>query len=229
MVDDSDLALEFQQMLLKRAGFEARGITSLEELEREEPDWPAFVLVDANMPDAGPEQVCRAARERHPHAMIVLVSGLELDALRPLARRCNADGFVSKSDNINMLPEILRSLEPRPATAATGDRNERLRAKLLALVDERVAAVRQHVAAIADGKGDADAHKSVAERLVHTIKGEAGLLGLKELAARSSELEHALENAAAVGFAADADAVRAFHSGLDALLDSAKRLKKPNG
>ncbi len=225
MIDDSDLALEFQQMLLARAGIEARGITSMEELGGLAADWPHFVLVDANMPDAEPEEVCRAAREHHPAAMIVLVSGLELDDLRPLARRCNADGFVSKSDNIKELPQILRSLVPRAVSGAPSERDTRLRGKLLALVDERVAEVRAHVAAIAAGAEDAAARQSAAARLLHTIKGEAGLLGLTALAADTAALEQRLSSAAGAGFAADAAATREFTSGLDALADSAKRLK----
>ena len=113
MIDDSDLALEFQQMLLERAGLEVQGCLDIEEvtdvLDEFEPD---VVLADVNMPDIETDELVKWLRSQEPleGVPIILCSGMEADDLREIAEKCCADGSVSKADGLKELPNRLKGM-----------------------------------------------------------------------------------------------------------------------
>jgi chemosensory pili system protein ChpA (sensor histidine kinase/response regulator) len=113
LIDDSSLALDFQARLLKRSGFESRTCTGLDELEQALTDFsPQAVVCDADLGESTSQEVIEELR-RHPqtaHVPIVLCSGLPLEELAALAQETGADGYVSKSENIRELPNVLRRL-----------------------------------------------------------------------------------------------------------------------
>ena len=117
LLDDSDIALEFQQMLLERYGFEVRTCSSLSEIDQLGNGWqPQVVVTDVDLPDACDVDVV-STLSTHPvtgGCPIVLCSGLPLDDLKRLRDEKAASGCVSKSENIRELPEMLRQLCEAP-------------------------------------------------------------------------------------------------------------------
>ena len=114
VIDDSELTLDFLRLLLGRSGIETRAILELEALDAELADgWrPDAVLADVNMPDLEPGEVVVKLRDdaRLVDVPIVLCSGMESEPLSTLAATCGADGFASKADGLDNLPNTLRSL-----------------------------------------------------------------------------------------------------------------------
>jgi DNA-binding response OmpR family regulator len=186
MIDDSELSLEFQTALLLRAGHEVRTLGTIRDVTTIAPGWPDVVLVDANMPDASAKRACEVVRERFAAARILLVSGMESEPLRALADTCGADGFVSKSDGIEQLPAVLEEMLAAAAApvASAGSKRAQLIDKFANLHVER----RARLLTCIDAADDPE-RATEAARLLHTIKGEAKLLGLEEAAKKAAELE----------------------------------------
>jgi response regulator RpfG family c-di-GMP phosphodiesterase len=113
LLDDSPIALEFQQMLLERYGFEVRTCSALSDLDGCDVDWHPHVIVsDVDLPDACDVDVLSALSTHAvtAGAPVVLCSGLPLDELERLRDERGAAGCVSKSENIRDLPQVLRRL-----------------------------------------------------------------------------------------------------------------------
>jgi twitching motility two-component system response regulator PilH len=113
LIDDSEITLELQQDILSRAGFDVRSATKLGDFGKLLHHWsPEIILTDVVMPDMSGVDLCRTLKSRYDtaHVPIVLCSTLEIEELERLARECDADGFVSKSDGLDTLPDELRLL-----------------------------------------------------------------------------------------------------------------------
>jgi PleD family two-component response regulator len=113
LLDDSRIALEFQRMLLQRHGFEVRVCDMLDQVATQVADWRPHVIVsDVDLPEAEYTDLVSFFRTEAATSGIpvVLCSGLPLDELERLSRERGADGFVSKSENISSLPELLKRL-----------------------------------------------------------------------------------------------------------------------
>jgi DNA-binding NtrC family response regulator len=110
LIDDSDIALDFQKMLLERHGFEVRTCGGLSELQPNEEAWrPQIVVTDVDLPDACDVDVV-VALTNHPWtrgAPLVLCSGQPLADLERLREEKSLSGCVSKSENIRDLPDLL--------------------------------------------------------------------------------------------------------------------------
>lgn len=116
LIDDSDIALDFQRMLLERYGFEVRTCGGLSEIDEQGREWsPHLVVTDVDLPEAASQNVVAELAD-HPvtrGAPIVLCSGQPLADLEVLRQHQGVAGCVSKSENIRDLPELLRRLLPR--------------------------------------------------------------------------------------------------------------------
>ena len=111
LIDDSDMALDFQTKLLARFGFEVRSCSQLADVRREVEGWkPAAIVTDVDLPEAENTDVLGFLRTSPgtDGVPVVLCSGLPLEDLERLASERRADGFVSKSENIQALPEAVR-------------------------------------------------------------------------------------------------------------------------
>jgi twitching motility two-component system response regulator PilH/chemotaxis family two-component system response regulator PixH len=112
LLDDSDIALDFEKRLLERYGFEVRVSTTLTELQVQLDGWkPEAIVSDLDLPDADAGDVILWLRKAEGTAgiPIVICSGQPLADLRRVAAERGADGFVSKAENVNALPEAVRS------------------------------------------------------------------------------------------------------------------------
>ena len=113
LIDDSEFTLEIQTAILREAGFEVHACATVEEMDQTLQSWtPEVILSDVEMPGMTGVELCRLLKSRYEtaHVPIVLCSALPKEELTELARDCEADGFLSKSDGLESLPEELRLL-----------------------------------------------------------------------------------------------------------------------
>lgn len=113
IVDDSDVQLYFEEKMLLRAGFDVRTASSLVAFDDILRDWqPDMVLTDVHMPDIRGDELCKILKSRMGTSQtpVVLFSSLPDAQLSILARKCGADGYLSKHDGLERLAEELQSL-----------------------------------------------------------------------------------------------------------------------
>jgi CheY-like chemotaxis protein len=113
LMDDSDLALEVTRAALERDGFEVKTARSLAQFNMILQTWsPTIVLTDVNMPGVSGGDLCRWVKRRVDTQSVPVVFFSELpDAqLAELAKRSEADGFLSKSNGVGRLSQKLTAL-----------------------------------------------------------------------------------------------------------------------
>lgn len=113
VIDDSDISLHFASQALARAGFDVRTSSNIGEVDRALGAWrPDVILTDVRMPGVSGVELCRMLKSRYEtaHVPVVLFSALPPEELAGLARACEADGFVSKHNGLEQLPEELSLL-----------------------------------------------------------------------------------------------------------------------
>lgn len=114
LIDDSETTLRMVAAVLDRSGFEVRTTTSVDQLTSTLGEWrPDVILTDVNMPDTSGVQLCRQLKATYEtaHVPVVLFSALPVDELAVLARTCEADGFLTKSDLADLPHELSLLLE----------------------------------------------------------------------------------------------------------------------
>lgn len=113
IVDDSDVQLYFEEKMLARAGFDVRTANSLTSFDDVLRTWtPDIVLTDVHMPDIRGDELCKVLKSRMGTSQIpvVLFSSLQDAQLAVLAKKCGADGYLSKHSGLERLAEELESL-----------------------------------------------------------------------------------------------------------------------
>ncbi|HHH29828.1 MAG TPA: response regulator [Polyangiaceae bacterium] len=109
LIDDSEISLEIAKEALIKGGFDVRATTSLERFGEVLGSWsPEVILTDVNMPGMTGSELCRALKRRYEtaHVPIVLCSSMDEAELGALARDCDADGFVPKTDMDHLADEL---------------------------------------------------------------------------------------------------------------------------
>ncbi len=113
LIDDSEISAEVVAAALTARGFDVRSTTNLDDFRSALADWtPEVILTDVDMPGVtGPELCQRLKRYYETSAIpIVLWSSLPAATLAELARTCEADGYLSKLDGAQGLPDQLDAL-----------------------------------------------------------------------------------------------------------------------
>ena len=113
LIDDSEISLHFVAGVLQRAGYEVRTANDVEKLESVLGDWrPDIILTDVNMPGVSGLELCRMLKSNYEtaHVPVVLYSAAPNHELEGMARDCEADGFLSKSNGLDRLPRELQLL-----------------------------------------------------------------------------------------------------------------------
>lgn len=113
LIDDSEISLHFAQAVLEKAGYDVRGSMTVDDFDRELGDWaPDIILADVQMPGVSGVQLCRMLKARYEtaHVPVVLFSSLPTEQLESLARECEADGYLSKINGLDRLPDELELL-----------------------------------------------------------------------------------------------------------------------
>jgi len=112
LIDDSEISLHFAGSTLARAGYEVRTSSDV-EFGAALGDWrPDVILTDVQMPGMSGVELCRLLKSSYEtaHVPVVLFSGLSNAELEILARECEADGFLSKANGLDQLPQELALL-----------------------------------------------------------------------------------------------------------------------
>lgn len=113
LIDDSEISLHFVAGVLLRAGYEVRTADDVDKIEGVLGDWrPDIILTDVNMPNITGLELCRMLKSSYEtaHVPVVLFSAVPPDELEDMARDCEADGFLSKSNGLDKLPKELKLL-----------------------------------------------------------------------------------------------------------------------
>ena len=113
LIDDSEISLHFAEAVLHKAGYDVRAALSLGDFDRTLGDWsPDVILADVQMPGVSGVELCQMLKARYEtaHVPVVLFSSLPDEELEVLARRCEADGFLSKVNGLERLPQELALL-----------------------------------------------------------------------------------------------------------------------
>jgi CheY-like chemotaxis protein len=113
LIDDSEISLHFVAGVLLRAGYEVRTADDVDKIEGVLGDWrPDIILTDVNMPNITGLELCRMLKSSYEtaHVPVVLFSAVPQDELEGMARECEADGFLSKSNGLDRLPKELKLL-----------------------------------------------------------------------------------------------------------------------
>jgi CheY-like chemotaxis protein len=115
LIDDSEISLHFAAGVLDRAGYEVRTSTDVQELGTVLGSWrPDVILTDVNMPGISGVELCRLLKSSYEtaHVPVVLFSAVSNDELEVLAQECDADGYLSKTSGLEVLPgELARLIE----------------------------------------------------------------------------------------------------------------------
>ena len=113
LIDDSEVALHFVSRVLGRAGFDVRATADVNDLHSVLGGWrPDVILTDVDMPGVTGLELCRMLKSSYEtaHVPVVLFSAVPSQQLETMARECEADGFLSKANGLDQLPQELELL-----------------------------------------------------------------------------------------------------------------------
>lgn len=113
LIDDSEISAELVATMLSRRGFEVRFTTSVDQVDSTLEGWaPDVILTDVVMPGLTGVELCQRLKNHYDTSEIpiVLLSSLPPSTLAGMARTCEADGYLSKLNGSETLPDELRAL-----------------------------------------------------------------------------------------------------------------------
>jgi CheY-like chemotaxis protein len=113
LIDDSEVSLHFTSRALGKAGYEVRTTVDVHDLHSVLGGWrPDVILTDVDMPGVTGLELCRMLKSSYEtaHVPVVLFSALPSQELENVARECEADGFLSKANGLDQLPQELELL-----------------------------------------------------------------------------------------------------------------------
>ena len=113
LIDDSEVSLHFTSRILGKAGFDVRTTLDVNDLHSVLGGWrPDVILTDVDMPGVSGPELCRMLKSSYEtaHVPVVLFSAVPSQQLETLARECEADGFLSKANGLDRLPQELELL-----------------------------------------------------------------------------------------------------------------------
>ncbi|HEY5924767.1 MAG TPA: response regulator [Kofleriaceae bacterium] len=113
LIDDSEVSLHFTSNVLGRAGYDVRTTADVQNLQAVLDGWrPDVILTDVDMPGLSGPELCRLLKSNYEtaHVPVVLFSAVPAQELESMARECEADGYLSKSNGLDGLPQELQLL-----------------------------------------------------------------------------------------------------------------------
>jgi len=113
LIDDSEISLHFVASVLSKAGYDVRTADDVDKISNVLGDWrPDIILTDVNMPGVSGLELCRMLKSNYEtaHVPVVLFSAVPAEELEGMARDCEADGFLSKANGLDVLPKELSLL-----------------------------------------------------------------------------------------------------------------------
>jgi CheY-like chemotaxis protein len=113
LLDDSSITLEMEKAVLEERGYKVVAAANLLEFqEKLEKFQPEIILTDLMMPDISGKDIVRVLKQDfHTEKIpIVLFSSKPEDELAEIAEQAGADGFLSKSQGIEKLGDMVDEL-----------------------------------------------------------------------------------------------------------------------
>jgi DNA-binding response OmpR family regulator len=113
VIDDNEISLHFAAATLQRAGYDVRTSGDVQTFTVALGEWrPDVILTDVRMPGTSGVELCRLLKSSYDtaHVPVVLFSAMSTEELEVAARECEADGFLSKVNGLDRLPDELRLL-----------------------------------------------------------------------------------------------------------------------
>ena len=177
LMDDSAFALDLLRTALADDGISVRCGRDLADLAKLKGEPVDLVLMDVEMPEAFGDDLTTWLLGEGLTAPVYLVSSLPPEQLAVRARECGAQGFISKATGIDAVVSRVHEI------LNTESRGRSLAPTLLISDFLSMAAGRMRRAELAISNGALTVFASE----LHTLAGEAGLLGLAELARLAEE------------------------------------------
>jgi len=109
LIDDDEGIRDVLPLALRSAGFEAKAMSTGEELLREREDWPHAILLDHRLSGMIGIDMCRRLKDNPltRHIPIIIISGTQ--DLREQAISAGCDDFLPKPFSISTLLKMIRS------------------------------------------------------------------------------------------------------------------------
>ncbi len=188
VMDDSPFALELTQTALAEAGVEVTTGRDLADLSRLDGARFDLVLMDVEMPEAYGDDIAGWLRSQGHTSPVYLISSLPREELAARAEQCGVHGYIEKALGIDAVVAKVMDL------LGLADFGPTVAPNLLAATfhSGAIGRIRRAEGAIARG----DAHAAASE--LHTLAGEASLLGVPSVASAA-----AAARAAAIGASAE--------------------------
>jgi CheY-like chemotaxis protein len=199
VIDDDEISLSLISLLLKSEGYEviqaSSGAAAVKMLAGLAPDVrPEALIADLRMPGLSGSALAIELRQSIPHAKIFAMSATP-DAAK------GYDGFLKKPLDPTILSALLNGHAsgtelPEPAIDNQPDLDEVVYQKMSGMMPP--AAVREvYEACVEDARARGREMRVAASaddlttvrRIAHTLKGSAGMVGARKLAAIAADLE----------------------------------------
>ncbi len=110
LLDDSAITLEMERAVLVERGYKVAAASNLLEFQTALEDFqPEIILTDLMMPDISGKDIVRVLKQDfHTEKIpIILISSKTEDELAEIAEQVGADGFLSKSEGIERLGDMV--------------------------------------------------------------------------------------------------------------------------
>lgn len=125
LAEDSPSAMKMMRMILRKTGVEFRDFVNGQLLlnflfsENTDPHDVGLIITDLEMPEASGFEVIKQVRgnKAYNHIPIVVNSSMSGDSNKNMAKKLNADGFVSKS-NPKEIEQVMKELLEHPPVEA---------------------------------------------------------------------------------------------------------------
>ncbi len=113
LLDDSTITLEMEKAVLEERGYKVAAAANLLEFQEQlEKFQPEIILTDLMMPDISGKDIVRVLKQDfHTEKIpIVLFSSKPDEELAEIAEQAGADGYLSKSQGIDKLGDMVDEL-----------------------------------------------------------------------------------------------------------------------
>lgn len=113
IIDDSYLIIErLTDMLreLEAIGDITHALSGMDAMEILESRTPDVILLDINLPDTNGVELLRIIKEKYPGIIIIMLTNQANDYYRQLCMKMGADYFADKSEDFELIPGIIGSL-----------------------------------------------------------------------------------------------------------------------
>jgi|GEM_PF-5298370 len=183
LIDDAGIIrIALRDILVRLGGYEAASIheaaTVAEALEKYAVLQPKYTFCDINLPDGNGIDIVKAVTEAHKDAHIIMCSGSDNEADVRACMAAGARGYLIKPPRAETVLQAL-AIQPAPTFVSSDEHLPVLKQEFLrlyaAFADELHAALAQN-------------DPAATRRLVHTLRGSAGLIHettLQKLAAQA--------------------------------------------